>query len=865
VTIAAGTKLDHYEVVAAIGAGGMGEVYRARDARLARDVAIKVLPAKVKDDPERLRRFETEARAAGGLNHPGILSVFDVGVHDTTPYLVTELLDGAPLRDKLRDGPLPVKKATDYAIQIALALAAAHERGIVHRDLKPANLFVTRDGRIKILDFGIAKMAEPETGTVRTITAGHTETGAVLGTAGYMAPEQVRGRDADHRADLFALGVVLHEMLTGAAPFAKETPIDRALATLNDEPPPLPDGSPALALIVRRCLEKSADERFHSARDLAFALQALGTVSSTGSAVVAQSPGRRSSWPLVAGVVGLGGIAGAFAIGRATSHDATPPPIVAAPAVARSTPLQFTRVTHRQGDIERARFGPDHKTVLFAARFDGDERFRIYSAVPGSLEPRVLVDRPLALIDVSRAGDLAVFRLPPSLELRAKSVVATMPLAGGEPRDLHEGFISGGWTPDGSFLSVRVTDGKWRIEVRDPTGQANTLVELTDQVDAPTSSPDGKHIAFLRAVRFDRRPATIELSDRNGVVRRLLAPRDRVESLSWHDDRELWYTTATQLRAVTLDGADRLVTELPGRVSLEGIAPDGRVLLIRQDGTQHKVSHRGGKTFNLTWQRNADGGELSDDGELMLFAEASITDDRYQLYVRPTDGGPAIHVGVGTALAISGDHAWTLIGTEPPINQLELVPTGPGDRKRISLGPIKEIDNASFMHDGTRLLVCAVEDGKHRVWMTDRSGTATPRPIGPLGMHLGGKPSPDDSLAIVYDGESKPFVLPLDGKSVVRGELPRTSKGPVGTNWIDSRTLFLHRYELPAGAEFPKVVVEKLDLATGRATPFMTLDEAQRPADNLFLSSFEITPDGKTYVVGYQHDNTQLYVVEGLR
>jgi eukaryotic-like serine/threonine-protein kinase len=861
VRIAVGTKLDHYQIVAAIGAGGMGEVYRARDDRLARDVAIKVLPAKVKDDPERLRRFEIEARAAGGLNHPGILSVFDVGVDATTPYLVMELLDGVPLRDKLRDGPLAQRKAIDYAIQIASALAAAHERGIVHRDLKPANLFVTRDGRIKILDFGIAKMAEPDTGT---LTAGHTETGAVLGTAGYMAPEQVRGRDADHRADLFALGVVLYEMLAGKAPFGAETPIDRALATLNGDPPPIADASPALALIVQRCLEKSPEERFQSARDLAFALKALATTSSTESAIAPQLPPPRSRWPLVAGGLAVGGIAAAFAIGRATAPRGEQSTAVTPPPPAAMTPLRFTRVTHRYGNIGNARFGPDEKTVVFSARFDGDERLRIYTALPGSLEPRVLVDRPLRLIDVARSGDLAVaLETPASMTGAGRDILARMPLAGGEPRSLLQDFNDAGWTADGSLVVTRRIGGKWRLELRDALGHAKTLVETSDELGDVAVSPDGKHVAYDRAAVLDRRPAAIEVSDLNGKRRTLVPPRDDIWTMVWHDDRELWFTTLTQLRAVTLDGKERLVTELPGQISLEGITRDGRVLLRRRDGTQHKVSRRSGVSHNLTWQREAEGGELSDDGELMLFSELGLGSDRHEIYVRPTDGRPAVHLGIGTSFALSSDHAWALIGNEPPTTELDLVPTGPGDRVRIPLGSIKEIDNAELMHDGKRILICARDGGSHRIWVTDRSGTP-PQPIGPPGFHLGGKPSPDDRLAIGLDSNGKPFVVPLDGNGSVRDFVAANDR-ILYFNWAaDSRSLFVVKHELPPGAEFARAVVHKHDLATRRSTFMMAVDE-QRPADNIFLTDWQITPDGKTTVAGYYHPSAQVYVVEGLR
>jgi eukaryotic-like serine/threonine-protein kinase len=339
-----------------------------------------------------------------------------------------------------------------------------------------------------------------------------------------------------------------------------------------------------------------------------------------------------------------------------------------------------------------------------------------------------------------------------------------------------------------------------------------------------------------------------------------------VQTIAWHDNHELWYTTNTQLRAVALDGTDRLVTELPGLVTLEAIARDGRVLLARRDSVQHKISQRGGATHKLTWHRNAEGGEVSDDGELMLFSESSLVDDRFQLYVRPTDGRPAIHLGVGTAFAISGDHAWTLIGNEPPITELELVPTGPGDRKRIPLGPIGEIDNAEFLHDGKRILFCEVKDGKHRIWVTDRSGTATPQPIGPVGLHLGGKPSPDDKLVIVnQDGGNRPFVFALDGKTPPR-ELVGPNDNTLGWHFAaDSRSVLIPRFELAPGSETARAMVVKIDVVTRQVTPVRNLDEVHRTAENIFLSDYQVTPDQKTEVIGYTRIWSELYVVEGLR
>jgi serine/threonine protein kinase len=278
--LSSGLKIGPYEILAPLGAGGMGEVYRARDTRLGREVAIKVLPASFTENADRLRRFEQEARTTGMLNHPNILAVYDVGTHEGAPYLVTELLDGATLREEL---PVPRRKALDYGKQIATGLAAAHAKGVTHRDLKPENLFVCRDGRVKILDFGLAKVESPETEMTRT--AGTTP-GVAMGTVGYMSPEQARGEPSDARSDIFAFGVILYEMLSGQRAFQRNTSFETLTAILKDDPPPLPDAG--MERVVRRCLEKSPDQRFQSASDLGFAIDAMS--GSTMAQPVATGP-----------------------------------------------------------------------------------------------------------------------------------------------------------------------------------------------------------------------------------------------------------------------------------------------------------------------------------------------------------------------------------------------------------------------------------------------------------------------------------------------------------------------------------------------------------------------------------------------
>src|SRR5579862_5945652 len=371
--LAAGTQLGPYEILAPLGAGGMGEVYRARDPRLQRDVAIKILPAFVSRDPDRLRRFEQEARATGALNHPNIVAVFDVGTYDGIPFLVTELLEGASLKTRLMAGPISSRKATEYGVQIAHGLAAAHDKGIVHRDLKPDNIFICRDGRAKILDFGLAKLTAPEAGDATVTNLGaidHTGSGVVLGTAGYMAPEQVRGEKADSRSDIFSFGVVLYEALTGEKAFAGATAADRASAILKEDPPDLrADGhnvSPALARIVHRCLEKNPQERFESARDLAFHLETLSTDSYSDSLKASASVVPRRSletWFMAA--VAILALCAAGWLYRDRAQGSKPRPVT------------FLRLTDFAGLEESPAFSPDGKSVVFVSDSSGSRQIFI--------------------------------------------------------------------------------------------------------------------------------------------------------------------------------------------------------------------------------------------------------------------------------------------------------------------------------------------------------------------------------------------------------------------------------------------------------------------------------------------------------
>ena len=479
-----GSRLGPYEILSLLGAGGMGEVYRARDARLLRDVAIKVLPATFTAEPERLQRFEQEARACAALNDPNIVAIYDVGTAHGQPYVVTELLDGETLRGALDGGPLPLRKSLAYAQQIARGISAAHRRGIVHRDLKPENVFVTRDGLVKILDFGIAKLAAGADGSRSAMST--TLPGVVLGTVGYMSPEQAKGELADHRSDIFSFGAVLHEMLSGQRAFHGDSPMETLSAILKEQPPDLtqvvPGLAPGLARIVDRCLEKHRDDRFQSASDLGFALEAISGVS-TVAPVVARPMRRRWRWVAAAAALGVL-LVGAFTLGARS---------------AREMPPRFQQLTFRRGAVQGARFTADG-TIVYGAAWEGAAT-ELYTTRADSAEARSLQMAGTGILSISSRGELAVV-LDPRGFGRVQGTLARAALAGGPPRQLAEGVLAADWRPDGSELAiVRSGDGRDALEypigrvLYDPSPGHITHIRV---------SPSGDAVAVTRASRLGR-------------------------------------------------------------------------------------------------------------------------------------------------------------------------------------------------------------------------------------------------------------------------------------------------------------------------------------------------------------------------
>ncbi len=530
-TLSSGARIGRFEVLGCLGVGGMGEVYRARDPQLQREVAIKVLPSEFSREPDRQRRFEQEARAAGSLNHPNIVAVYEVGVHDEATWIVTELLVGETLRQRMDGRPLSPRTVVDYAIQIASGLAAAHERGIVHRDIKPANLFVTSDGRIKILDFGLAKLVGPDaTGdATETITIAGVQLRPVVGTALYMSPEQVRGLRTDHRSDIFSFGTVLYEMLAGFPPFRRGATVDTLSAIVNDEPPDFSPAAPvhgALERLVRHCLEKEPGARFQSARDLVFDLEALPHATGTTPAM---APRRRVSWK--AGVligIGLVGISTAAALGYLAGRRVAP--------TADSTAVpSVRRVTDFPGLEEFPSISPDRRSVAFTANVNGRRQIfvRLLTSGPPLQITKNPIDHQLPRWSPD-ASSLVYFS--PAEPGDAQGTIWSIPALGGSPRRVMASIGGADVSRSGRVTCFSLVDGHIQLLTSALDGSD---VRAIARFDAgyhryPRWSPDSRWIAFERGdgVRYD----IFVVSALGGEPRQLTHDRSMMSGLAWLPD-----------------------------------------------------------------------------------------------------------------------------------------------------------------------------------------------------------------------------------------------------------------------------------------------------------------------------------------
>ncbi len=626
-----GTKLGPYEILAPLGAGGMGEVYRAKDARLGRDVALKVLPESFAREGDRLRRFEQEARAVAALNHPNILAVFDIGQHDGSPFLVSELLEGETLRAVLDRGSVPQRKTIEYGVQIAHGLAAAHEKGIVHRDLKPENVFVTKDGRIKILDFGLAKLAQKtssDSGDV-TLTSEHTAAGVVMGTASYMAPEQVRGETADPRTDIFAFGAVLYEMLSGVRAFRRDTAAETMTAVLKDDPPELSDPghlvSSALERIVRRCLEKNPEQRFQSARDLSFALSALSGTESSTLARAAAARHRAPLWPWLAAVVAL------VAVSAATWFVARRP--------QPTTRMQFALAVPDEMSISHMALSRDGSTLVFVSPEEN-------SAMP--------------MLYVQRVGSSSVTLLPgtqgasyPFLSPDATSVgffangkLQKMAISGGTPQILATslGGRGGSWSSKGVIIYAEDAQSPLKRINADGTGMATVTQGIRTKEDQshrwPMFLPDGDHFLFWAgnfSNQKDDRSSGIYASSLEGKTRKLVL---LCHSTFGFDAHNLYYADEQrQLVSIAFDTSAATVSGSPAVLAnAVGFSPSTywAAFAVAQNGTLIYNTEAGAAQSVLTWIDRS-GKELGRIGQSAVVANPTLSPDGSRVAVDISD------------------------------------------------------------------------------------------------------------------------------------------------------------------------------------------------------------------------------------
>jgi Tol biopolymer transport system component len=847
----------------------MGEVYRARDERLKRDVAIKVLPPELAADPERRSRFEREARAASGLSHPNILTIYDIGSHDSTVYIAMELVEGGTLKDLIASGPVPVKKLLDLSVQIADGLAAAHAAGIVHRDLKPANVMVSKHGYVKILDFGLAKLVTPEDQEVsglQTAAGDATRPGLVMGTVGYMSPEQAAGRPVDYRSDQFSFGSIVYEMATGKRAFERGTTAETLTAIIREEPQPVsllnPKVPAPVRWLVERCLQKDPEDRFGTTKDLARDLADVrdhlseAAISSTTdntevAAAAVRADRRRRIWPLAAAVLALAAAgAGLFAGKRLWYRE----------------PPTFKQLTFRRGQIAAARFAPDGQTILYSAAWDGNP-MEIYVSRPESPESRPFGLVGAEILAVSKSGEMALSVGRHSLDpfLRVGTLARLSVAGGGAPREILNDIEWADWSPDGQELAiVREVGGAQQLEY--PIGKV--LYRTAGWVANMRISPGGDSIAFLDHPARRDDGGTVMVVDRAGKRTSLTPVFASGRGLAWSPDgREIWYTVAKtggnrSLYAVNLSGRERTLVRITGNLSLHDVSRDGR-LLITQDVERLGDLGRGPgdeKERELTWLDWSLAGDISDDGRTMLFSESGEGGGPgYSVYIRKTDGSPAVRLGTGSGISLSPDGNSALGISELSGSHPEIViyPVGAGEPRKVATGAINA-QRVAWMPDGKRLFLTAAEPGHGpRLYVLAVDG-GKPRAISPEGYRSYARPvSPDGKLAVVRGPDQRLYLYPVDG-----GEprpLPGVTTGDEPTGWTsDGKAVWIfRRAELPAR-------VARVDIATGQREFWRELIPADAAGVTEVTQPLP-TPDGKYYVYTYIRLLADLYVAQGVK
>jgi serine/threonine protein kinase len=899
VSLAPGITVGPYEVTASLGAGGMGEVWRALDPRLDREVALKVLPEDIAHGTERHARFEREAKLLAALNHPNIATLFgiehlDAGLGESPSHvLVMELVAGEGLDERISRGPLGVAEAVPIALQIASGLIAAHEKGIVHRDLKPANVRIRPDNTAKVLDFGLAKSWQ-NGGTADlahspTITTRHSLAGAILGTAAYMSPEQARGRAVDHRADIWGFGCLLFEMLTGEQAFAGETISDTIAAILKEQPAwtALPAGvPPAVHRVLRRCLAKDSELRYQHLADARLELLEIdrsdpGFAGATEKVSAGQSvrgagmdpdgarwARHRRPLAYLAGSVGLAAVAVALitllSLGRSPSG---------------SQP-SFRPLTFRSGHVSSARFAPDGKTIIYGM-MAGGQPLSLYSTRSNSIESRRLDLPPADVLGIADDGRMLIL-LDRHREGTWVSVgtLAETDLAGGAPRRLLERVNDGAIAADGSVIAVvRELGSEQQLEF--PLGRPRFRTQ--GWISHVSISTDGQRVAFLHHPFYGDDRGVPMLLDREGEPHPL-APEsaNSLQGLVWSPDgRAIWYSefvfgAGGVLWSVRPGGQPRAVFTSPTGLRIQDIAADGRALLTASDTRAEIVGLLAGQEREQRyegWNDDSIGGIAADGSMFAANQQQSNEEGEYSAYVRSADGSAAIRLGQGFVLGMSPDGHWVFLQRMTrDRNQLQLFPTGPGHPYVLDLGTVTPVTSV------LSLLTCSLNG---RAAFTGRNGAGeahpyvldldtlglregedaatvplgvVPRQLGPAGAK-GALISPDGTRVASLAPDSTIVIYPVDGgdpvpvPGLVRGELP--------LQWtLGGQALLVWDHVLPAR-------IVRVRISDGQREPALEI-MPQDPAGVLY-GQIILAPGGKHYVYRYRRDLSTLFLVSDLR
>jgi len=859
-----GTKLGPYEIESPLGAGGMGEVYRARDTRLGRDVAVKILPESFAGDSERLRRFEQEARAVAALNHPNILAIHDIGEQGGAPYIVSELLEGESLRAALDRGALPVRKTVEYGVQIAHGLAAAHEKGVVHRDLKPENIFLTKDGRTKILDFGLAKLAQipSQSSNELTLTTLHTEAGVVMGTASYMAPEQVRGEAVDARTDIFAFGAVLYEMLSGSRAFRRDTAAETMTAVLKDDPPelsgPVRVVSSTLDRIVRRCLEKNPEERFQSARDLSFALSALSG-SETGAAAraaTAAAPGRKRLLPWAA--VGLAMVA----LAAATWFVARPP--------EPTTRMQYSLAGSGEMSISHMALSRDGAMLVFVSPEES-------SALP--------------MLYVQRIGSSNVTPLPgtqgasypfwspdgTNVAFFANGKLQKMAISGGVPQVLATALAGrgGSWGSKGVIIYTPDAESSIQRINADGSGMAAVTQGIRTKEDEthrwPVFLPDGDHFLFF-AGKFgnlkDDRSSGVYFSSLEGKERKLVTLCHSsfgfdAHNLFYVDEQRQLVSVALDASAGTVSGSTTVVSNAvgfqPSTVwAAFTVAPNGTLIYNTEVGAAQSA---------LTWMDRS-GKELGRIGDPAIMANPSLSSDgtrvavdisdqkanNVDIWIESTTGAGNSRFTFDPAEEAVGvwsrDGSMVAYRTDADGASLYLKPaTGlERERKRFTIPPSSMDDiipNSWSLDDRQILFTRQGASGEHLELLPVAGGEPT-RFLTSKGSETNGQISPDGKWVTYASDESGVWEIYVTSFPAATGKWQVSRGGGREPRWrADGKEIF---YLSPSGMLMAVPVNGGTAFATGQPVPLFQI-HGRAPISSTDVFTYDVAKDGKRFLV----------------